>query len=153
MDGLLDPVTVGSGDDTGPSLAERLMSTPNQYIAGGNEGLAQFKKGFLKFKTEVILTHPDHFRTLAASQSPKVMVIACCDSRVDPTLLMGAGPGDIFTVRCERRGERRGGHGRLALTSDPCCHRTGTLRTWCPPLSGRAPSTGRARRWSMRCVR
>ena len=99
VDGLLDQVTVGGGDDTGPSLAERLMSTPNQYIAGGNEGLAQFKKGFLKFKTEVILTHPDHFRTLAASQSPKVMVIACCDSRVDPTLLMGAGPGDIFTVR------------------------------------------------------
>lgn len=30
---------------------------------------------------------------------PQVMVIACCDSRVDPALLMGAGPGDIFTVR------------------------------------------------------
>lgn len=27
------------------------------------------------------------------------MVIACCDSRVDPALLLGAGPGDIFMVR------------------------------------------------------
>jgi Carbonic anhydrase len=93
VEGMLDPVS-GSG------LGERLITTPNQYTSGGTEGLAQFKKGFLRFKQEVINTHADHFKSLAASQSPKVMVIACCDSRVDPALLMGAGPGDIFTVRC-----------------------------------------------------
>jgi carbonic anhydrase len=66
---------------------------------GAGEGLAQFKKGFMRFKQEVISRHPAHFAELAASQSPKVMVVACCDSRVDPALLMGAGPGDIFIVR------------------------------------------------------
>ena len=53
----------------------------------------------MRFKSEVISRHPAHFAELAASQSPKVMVVACCDSRVDPALLMGAGPGDIFIVR------------------------------------------------------
>jgi carbonic anhydrase len=56
----------------------------------------------MKFKAEVISQHAAHFRDLASAQSPKVMVIACCDSRVDPALLMGAGPGDIFIVRCVR---------------------------------------------------
>ncbi len=31
--------------------------------------------------------------------NPKIMVIACSDSRVDPTLLFNTRPGDIFVVR------------------------------------------------------
>lgn len=42
---------------------------------------------------------PDKFRGLACAQSPKTMVIGCCDSRVDPALLLGTSPGDIFVVR------------------------------------------------------
>ena len=36
---------------------------------------------------------------LAEGQSPKVMVIACSDSRVDPTQIFDASPGEIFVVR------------------------------------------------------
>ena len=32
-------------------------------------------------------------------QKPSVLMIPCRDSRVDPTLLTGANPGDLFTVR------------------------------------------------------
>jgi carbonic anhydrase len=32
-------------------------------------------------------------------QSPKAMVIACSDSRVDPQMIFGAGPGELFVVR------------------------------------------------------
>ncbi len=32
-------------------------------------------------------------------QNPKAMVIACCDSRVDPALLFQCVPGDLFVVR------------------------------------------------------
>lgn len=116
VDGLFDPVLLAEGstlegvqpapaapgDSSQEDLqaaAERALLTPNVYAPGASEGLSQFKKGFLKFKREVIVTHADHFRSLASAQNPKVMVIACCDSRVDPALLMGAGPGDIFTVR------------------------------------------------------
>lgn len=34
-----------------------------------------------------------------AGQSPKTMVIACCDSRVDPAAIFDAGPGQLFTLR------------------------------------------------------
>ena len=82
-----------------PLSADRVRCTLRCAAPGAGEGLAQFKKGFMRFKQEVISRHPAHFAELAASQSPKVMVVACCDSRVDPALLMGAGPGDIFIVR------------------------------------------------------
>lgn len=32
-------------------------------------------------------------------QQPQAMVIACCDSRVDPALLLQCNPGDLFVVR------------------------------------------------------
>ena len=32
-------------------------------------------------------------------QTPEVMVVACCDSRVDPALLLQCDPGDLFVVR------------------------------------------------------
>ena len=36
---------------------------------------------------------------LSQGQEPDVLIIACSDSRVDPALLFGARPGDIFVVR------------------------------------------------------
>lgn len=32
-------------------------------------------------------------------QQPDVMVVACCDSRVDPALILQCDPGDLFVVR------------------------------------------------------
>ena len=32
-------------------------------------------------------------------QQPKVMVVSCCDSRVDPALILQCAPGDLFVVR------------------------------------------------------
>ena len=32
-------------------------------------------------------------------QSPKIMVVCCSDSRVDPAILFGLKPGDLFVVR------------------------------------------------------
>ena len=40
------------------------------------------------------------FEALARhGQSPRAMVIACSDSRVDPAMIFGAGPGELFVVR------------------------------------------------------
>jgi len=36
---------------------------------------------------------------LSQGQEPDVLIIACSDSRVDPALILGARPGDIFVVR------------------------------------------------------
>ena len=36
---------------------------------------------------------------LSKGQEPDVLIIACSDSRVDPALIFGARPGDLFVVR------------------------------------------------------
>jgi carbonic anhydrase len=36
---------------------------------------------------------------LAQGQRPRLMVIACCDSRVDPATIFDAAPGELFVVR------------------------------------------------------
>jgi carbonic anhydrase len=32
-------------------------------------------------------------------QQPQIMVVSCCDSRVDPALILNCDPGDLFVVR------------------------------------------------------
>ena len=34
-----------------------------------------------------------------SGQKPEVMVVSCCDSRVDPALIFQCDPGDLFVVR------------------------------------------------------
>lgn len=56
------------------------------------EGYRQFRETYFKRNREV-------FKELAQGQSPRAMVISCCDSRVDPGLIFNAGPGEIFSLR------------------------------------------------------
>ena len=55
--------------------------------------------GYRRFRENYYRANRDLFDQLAQGQAPKVMVIACCDSRVDPTLIFDARPGEIFTLR------------------------------------------------------
>lgn len=55
--------------------------------------------GFLEFRETSLERSPDYFEALAAVQQPSVMCIACCDSRVGPSLLTRAPAGEIFVVR------------------------------------------------------
>lgn len=61
--------------------------------------LSKLASGFLTFRQETFLPKREFFAALAKKQSPKVMMIACSDSRVDPAILTNAEPGDIFMVR------------------------------------------------------
>lgn len=56
-------------------------------------------RGLLEFQQRVYPEHRDLFQTLRNGQSPKAMLITCSDSRIDPALVMGTKPGDIFIVR------------------------------------------------------
>ncbi|KAG0503747.1 hypothetical protein HPP92_003819 [Vanilla planifolia] len=57
------------------------------------------KDRFLKFKKQNYLKNLNHYQNLAEDQSPKFMVIACVDSRVCPSKILGFEPGEAFTVR------------------------------------------------------
>jgi carbonic anhydrase len=53
-------------------------------------------------------------RTLAEGQRPRIAVLACCDSRVDPATIFDAYPGELFVIRnianLAPPYERGGGH-------------------------------------------
>ena len=39
------------------------------------------------------------FAQLAETQTPEILVISCCDSRVAPEAIFDAGPGELFVIR------------------------------------------------------
>ena len=56
--------------------------------------------GYRTFATERLPTEQSRYRELSVrGQSPEVMVIGCCDSRVSPEVIFDAGPGELFVVR------------------------------------------------------
>lgn len=58
------------------------------------------KKGYQSFGQNNTHANCSLMKDLAVDgQKPQVMVIACCDSRVDPAIILQTGPGDIFMVR------------------------------------------------------
>ena len=56
--------------------------------------------GYRNFTSARLPTEQTRYRELAErGQSPQVMVIGCCDSRVSPEVIFDAGPGELFVVR------------------------------------------------------
>jgi carbonic anhydrase len=55
--------------------------------------------GYRRFRDTGWARERERWSRLAEGQSPGVMVIACSDSRVDPTQIFDAGPGEMFVVR------------------------------------------------------
>jgi carbonic anhydrase len=56
--------------------------------------------GYRTFQTQRLPTEQSRYRELSErGQSPEVMVIGCCDSRVSPEVIFDAGPGELFVVR------------------------------------------------------
>ena len=56
--------------------------------------------GYRAFTSQRLPTEQSRYRELSErGQSPAVMVIGCCDSRVSPEVIFDAGPGELFVVR------------------------------------------------------
>lgn len=65
------------------------MSTPQLLI----EGFARFRGNH--FSADDVM-----YRNLVEQgQTPKVLIVGCCDSRVDPALIFDCAPGDLFVIR------------------------------------------------------
>jgi carbonic anhydrase len=62
--------------------------------------LERLLRGFADFRLGYYREHLDLFEKLATKgQSPKILIIACADARVDPGILTQTLPGELFTVR------------------------------------------------------
>jgi carbonic anhydrase len=60
----------------------------------------QLIDGYRAFLISRLRHEQDRYRGLAESgQSPQIMVIGCCDSRVSPEVIFDARPGELFVVR------------------------------------------------------
>jgi carbonic anhydrase len=72
--------------------------------------------GYRRFRAGDWANERARWQELAEGQSPKVMVIACSDSRVEPSIIFDTAPGEMFVVRnvanlvppCELDGSRHG---------------------------------------------
>lgn len=61
---------------------------------------AELLDGYRRFRSGAYVEQRQRFDALSnVGQSPKIMVIACSDSRVDPTRIFDTEPGQAFVVR------------------------------------------------------
>ncbi|HXU94161.1 MAG TPA: carbonic anhydrase [Gallionella sp.] len=57
-------------------------------------------EGFHRFREQHFTDDDALYRQLVQEgQAPKILVVACCDSRVDPALVLDCAPGDLFVIR------------------------------------------------------
>ncbi|XP_028789809.1 beta carbonic anhydrase 5, chloroplastic-like [Neltuma alba] len=82
-----------SKEYNGPNLGPTVENDDRQDLFG------VMRQRFLSFKNQKYLKELEHFQALAEAQSPKFMVIACADSRVCPSNILGFQPGDAFMIR------------------------------------------------------
>jgi carbonic anhydrase len=68
-----------------------------------NKALLKLIFGFRRFKEKyyesVDLENSVYHKLASIGQTPKTLLIGCSDSRVDPAILTGAEPGELFVVR------------------------------------------------------
>lgn len=57
-------------------------------------------QGYLTFKDKYVTGDNSIMEHLAyEGQSPEIMIVSCCDSRVDPAIILQCEPGDLFITR------------------------------------------------------
>jgi carbonic anhydrase len=61
--------------------------------------LAKLIEGYRRFRETDWARERERWSEMAEGQSPKVMILSCADSRVDPAHIFDARPGEMFVVR------------------------------------------------------
>lgn len=60
----------------------------------------QLADRYRRFRHRLYAPNAEHYEELATyGQNPEVMLVSCCDSRVDPETIFNAMPGELFVVR------------------------------------------------------
>lgn len=65
------------------------MSSPTRLV-----------EGFRRFREQHFEENDALYRQLVTrGQTPKTLIVGCCDSRVDPAIVLNCAPGDLFVIR------------------------------------------------------
>ena len=87
-----------SGSDR--PCSEILMLIVTQEETQTMRDIPELMNGYRRFLSTRYAQEAAVYHSLAeGGQAPRTMVIACCDSRVDPAAIFNAGPGELFIVR------------------------------------------------------
>ncbi|XP_057724861.1 beta carbonic anhydrase 5, chloroplastic-like isoform X2 [Arachis stenosperma] len=81
------------------SFKEKQSENKDTEAGGDHELFGLMKQRFLSFKNHKYMKELEHFQALSKAQYPKFMVIACADSRVCPSNILGFQPGEAFMIR------------------------------------------------------
>ena len=73
-------------------IGAAMTVTPSLELAGLIEG-------YRRFRDHAWTPRRERWAALREGQEPRIMVIACSDSRVDPAQIFDVDPGEIFVVR------------------------------------------------------
>jgi len=60
---------------------------------------ARLIEGYRRFRDERFAGEAARYKALAEGQSPQTMIIGCADSRVAPSMIFSAFPGELFVAR------------------------------------------------------
>jgi carbonic anhydrase len=63
------------------------------------QDIQKFISGFRGFQEDYFHEDRELFNCLKKGQRPKVVLIGCSDSRVDPSMMVRSEPGDLFIIR------------------------------------------------------
>jgi carbonic anhydrase len=63
------------------------------------DGFSALLQGYSRFRSGRYETERRRWEKLATGQAPPVMIIGCCDSRVDPATIFDTEPGQAFILR------------------------------------------------------
>ena len=89
-------------------MARKKVRKVKMLLLSGVKGI-KIQQGYQLFRKKYALGDQSIMQCLSYyGQQPQIMVVACCDSRVDPALIMQCDPGDLFVVL--------GTHGRSGLS-------------------------------------
>jgi len=61
--------------------------------------LAELLAGYRRFREKDYKVERERWAQLREGQQPRVMLVACSDSRVDPSQIFDVSPGEIFVIR------------------------------------------------------
>lgn len=61
--------------------------------------MEELLKGIVKFRENAYQKNRELFMSLKDRQAPHTLFICCSDSRLDPNMITGSLPGELFTIR------------------------------------------------------